>query len=87
MFTHAKRETMIITVTDKERTSEKFLIFTDGLVLECTDSLLEGKMNSSDIYGSMKIGKTYRIRAYGFRFPLFSMYQNILWAVEVDNEN
>lgn len=76
-----------ITVTDKERVvqedSSRYLIMGEDengkvVVYENTDRLLRGKFNSSDIYAAMKKGKTYEVQLVGYRFPMFSWYENIL---------
>lgn len=83
---HTQRDTYDITVKEKivkrYDKSDKYLIFTEtskgqDIVFENTDSLIEGKMNSSDIYGELEDGKEYRIWVYGWRVPMFSKYQNI----------
>ena len=79
--------TYTVTVTDKERVnsndSSKYLIFgktPDGetVVFENTDTLIRGKFNSSDIYGQIELEQTYTFTVIGFRFPLFSIYENII---------
>lgn len=80
------------TVTDKQvKRQEKkdtYLIFTklrDGSVrvFKNTDSTLYWKFNSSDVFAKLEKGQTYRIKAYGWRIPFFSMYENIVSATEV----
>ncbi len=70
-------------VNNKE--SSKYLIFTEKETFENTDTLLFTKFDSSDLYGKLIAGKTYRLRVYGFRIPLFSMYRNIVEVTEVSN--
>jgi predicted membrane protein len=74
------------TVTDKvvknSKEHSKYLIFTeaengDVRVFKDTDALFRGKFNSSDIYGEIKVGKTYQFKTYGFRIPFLSFYENI----------
>jgi hypothetical protein len=64
--------------------SSKYLVFTknkDGVeVFENTDSLLNGKFNSSDVQAQLEIGKQYRAAVYGWRIPFFSSYRNIVEA-------
>ena len=77
-----------ITITEKERVyndnSSKYLIFGDDVetgetrVFENTDTLVKGKFNSSDFYGNLKVGETYKITVIGYRIPLFSWYENII---------
>ena len=76
------------TVKDKERITEDrdsyYLIFTeDGEVFENDDSLLFWKWNSSDVYGELEVGKTYKAKVAGWRVHIFSMYRNVLTISEV----
>jgi hypothetical protein len=63
--------------------TSKYLIFTDKEVLEDTDNWLFLKFNSSDIYGKIKEGKTYKFSVAGLRMPMLSRYRNIKRAEEV----
>ena len=45
-----------------------------------TDAKLFLKFDSSDIYAKMESGKWYRVRTVGWRWSLFSKYENILKA-------
>ena len=75
------------TVTEKtvKRTDnqDKYLIFVEVegedevQVFEITDNLVEGKLNSSTIYGNIKIGETYTFTIKGSRNEMFSWYPNI----------
>ena len=77
---------VITTVTDKERVTyqngetidSKYLIFTEAETFECTDQLLVGKVNSSDVYGMIQKDKKYKFTVYGVRIPFLSMYRNIV---------
>ena len=75
------------TVTGKERVhsgqSGRYLVFTDAGTFEVTDSIFHGRFDSSDLYGRMQEGKTYRAKVYGFRIEISSAYQNILSVEEV----
>ncbi len=93
---HWDRDVYIAKVTEKERVvngeSSKYLIFTelkDGgvRVFENTDSFIEFKFNSSDLYGKLKEGKTYELRTYGWRIPFLSKYENIIGAEEDKTSN
>lgn len=92
-------ETVTITdkdIKNKEKNS-KYLIWADKVdgkecktcgepastTYEITDSLFKWRWDSSDLYGSLEVGKTYEIRIAGARWPFFSMYQNIYEAHEV----
>lgn len=82
----------VMTVTEKERITEddgsRYLIFGEdengnSYVFENTDNMLRGKWDSSNVYGEIKIGDTYKFTVVGFRIPLFSSYQNIIDFEEV----
>lgn len=82
-------ETVVITVTGKERiveasgsgdtqsVSSKYLVFTASETFENTDMLWIGKFNSSDIQGRLVVDSTYTAVVYGWRVPFLSMYRNI----------
>lgn len=77
------------TVEDKERVCSgsndcKYLIFTDEGTFENTDTLLQGKFDSSDVYGRIKVGETYTFEVAGFRQGFLSMYPNILSVSEAN---
>jgi hypothetical protein len=63
--------------------SDKFFVVIetgDGkrVVLQNTDTIFAWKFNSADIQASIEVGKKYRIEAYGWRIPFFSVFQNIV---------
>jgi hypothetical protein len=91
---HCSRDAYTATVNKtavkRYNKSDKYLIFTklkDGSerVFENTDSWIEWKFDSSDVYGNIEDGKTYNFKTYGWRFPFMSWYENILSAEEVKN--
>ena len=59
-------ETITITVTDKSvkryDDKDKYLIYTDEGTYEITDTVAYFRYNSSDLYGRMKVGKTYKCK-------------------------
>ncbi len=57
-----------------------YLIYTDHGVFRNDDAGWHMKFNSSDVYGSLDIGKSYRLKVYGWRIPILSMYPNIVSA-------
>lgn len=69
-------------VTDKvvknSQNDSTYLIFTDKGVFENSDSLVNGKWNSSDVYNDIKVGKTYIFHVRGIRNHVLSWYPNIL---------
>ncbi len=76
----------VVTVESKERIangsgnnlSHRYLVFTDEGTFEVTDTLLFFDFSSSDRYSRLKDGRTYRIKASGWRVPFLSMYENII---------
>ena len=81
------RATATFTATKTERVlhndSSKYMVFTDTEVYENTDSLLNWKWNSSDIYATLLPHHTYQAEVYGFRIPFFSTYRNILSVKDI----
>lgn len=91
----AEPTTERVTVVDKERQvsgnledgiESKYIVFTDKEVFENTDSLIRGKMNSSDVQARLHVGCTYDITAYGFRSNWLSIYRNISKVEHVKTE-
>lgn len=89
-------QTYVATVTDKDvknyNNSSKYLVFTkteDGetRVFSVEDSLLRFRWNSSDVYGEIEVGKTYRFTTVGFRFEILSMYENIIGFEEISSDS
>ncbi len=93
---HLDREDYFATVTEKAvkrvDNTDKYLVFTKLLttgevrVFENTDSAIRGKWNSSDLNAKIQVGKTYRIKTYGWRSLVLPMYENILDVREVQPE-
>ena len=75
------------TVTEKTvkriDTQDKYLIFVkiegedEIQVFEITDNWVEGKLNSSTIYGNIKVEETYTFTIKGNRNEMLSWYPNI----------
>lgn len=84
---NSNKRDVVGTVTEKtvKRSNEqdKYLIFVEiegedeVQVFEITDNLIEGKLNSSTIYGNVKVGETYAFTIRGSRNEVFSWYPNI----------
>jgi len=79
-------DSLTITVTKAERIPRVnrpgvYLVWTEqNEVFEIADSVLFWRWNSSDVYGQIEPGKTYRLRVVGWRVPILSWYRNILEA-------
>ena len=75
------------TVTEKtvkrSDKQDKYLIFVkiegeeEIQAFEITDNWVEGKLNSSTIYGNIKVGETYTFTIKGSRNEMLSWYPNI----------
>ena len=79
-------EYYVVTIEEKERIvtgsgediSSKYLVFTDKKVFQNTDALFHLKFSSSDLQGRLKVGRTYKLKTYGWRIPFLSTYENIV---------
>ena len=81
-----------ITVTDKDTVSVsnkdggssiRRYVYTDQGTFLVQDSTLDGQFASADLYGALKIGNTYKVKARGIRVPFFSWFATI---VEIESE-
>lgn len=83
---YGSSDTITATVTGKDRSvskdESKWIVMTDKMSFENTDSLFHAKFNSTDIQGQLVEGNTYEISYYGFRVPFLSIYPNITDVVE-----
>lgn len=77
-----------ITVTDKNidpnKDAEKWLIYTKNEVYCITDLVFSGFFESSDVYNTLEVGKTYNVYVSGCRWPVASGYKVIRKAKEVE---
>ena len=59
-------------------------------VFQDTDSALQGKWNSSDVFAQLtsiqKNNQHVTLRVAGWRIPFLSMYRNVLAVEHVDNQ-
>ncbi|HBC96207.1 MAG TPA: DUF1523 domain-containing protein [Clostridium sp.] len=94
LIPHFFRSTYIVTIANKhtkvENSNNTYMIYTqlengETKVFKNTNSFLELKFNSEDIYGGLRVNKKYKITAYGFRIPIFSCYENIVKAKAFSN--
>jgi hypothetical protein len=91
VYTEGNYRKVTVTVTDKGiknyKGGSKYLIYTKDennkiATYRIEDSLVQGKFNSSDIYGSIEVGKKYTFEIAGERNEFLSMYPNIVKVVE-----
>ena len=94
--TNYNEQTYVATVTDKDvknyDKSSKYFVFTkteegETRVFSVEDSLLRFRWNSSDVYGEIEVGKTYRFTVVGFRIEILSMYENIIDFEEISSDS
>ena len=86
IWTRTATVTATIVGTDREcttrtdTTSCRYVVYTDAEVFENTDSLLDGKFNSSDVQNQIRQaeGEQVTLRVRGVRLPFFSTYRNII---------
>lgn len=69
-----------IVVTDKMVKDDVYLIYSENTTYEITDSWFYPRFNSSDLYGKIQIGESYKITVGGSRIPFLSWYPNIYKA-------
>lgn len=85
------KDKQVSTESDREdgKVRSTYMIYTDAGVLRNDDAGWFAKFNSSDIYGELDIGKRYRMKIYGWRIPILSMYPNIvsIQSIEPKAEN
>ena len=79
--------TVLIAVTGKESVNTKngheYRIYTKDETYVMKDSLIKGRFRTSNDYGRLEAGHTYRCEAFGWRIPLFSSFKNLHDCAEV----
>jgi hypothetical protein len=83
----ASVDEITMNVTEKERIAyeqgSRYLVWTENEVFENTDAWIFLKFDSSDIYGKIKVGHTYKTKVVGWRIPFFSWYRDIINVEEL----
>lgn len=70
-------------VTEKDRVSKseggsEMRVYTENCgTFQVSDSIFKTGFNAADRYAKIKVGETYDITHYGWRFGLFSMFPKI----------
>ena len=81
---YVTKETITVTVTDKERVADqdqgtgKYLICTSETTYEMTDTWFYWRFDTSDEYGKLVKGDDYKITTVGIRLGFLSWYPNIV---------
>lgn len=70
-------------VTSKDGKSAQYVVWGNNETYTITDTIINKRWNSSDLYGKIQVGKTYKMDVVGYRFDVTSHYRNILTAEEV----
>ena len=95
IFPHFFRNTYTVTIANKRVITndniDTYLIYAQMengniKVFENTNSLLEFKIHSEDVYWGLIIKRKYEIKSYGLSIPLLSSYQNIIKVKGVEIE-
>ena len=90
VFPLTTQERVEFVLVGKERVgdsdSSKYLLFTESETFENSDIMILGKFESSDIYGQLEDGKTYRATVCGYRIGFLSMYRNVVSIYEVEDQ-
>lgn len=80
------QDDVTITVDHRESKGDSgnYLIWaTNGEVYSDVDSIPFWKFNSSDVFGQLKEGGTYKVHVAGWRIHVLSLYRNIIEVKEV----
>lgn len=83
IIAYATQDEAVVTVVrvEKEIKSDgkgKYIVTGEEEVFENTDTVWYWKWNSSDVQGKLREGGQYKVRVYGWRWPLLSWYRNII---------
>jgi hypothetical protein len=74
------------TTYNKNIKDSEALVFTNVTTFKVDDTILFFRFDSHDFYGKIKKGCIYKVQAFGFRIPIFSMYPNIVDIEEISCE-
>lgn len=82
-------QTLTCTVTEKDRSTNKdnqsvFRVYTEQCdTLGLADNIFAGNFNSADMFGKIKVGKTYEFQTVGTRNGFMSWFPEITKMREV----
>lgn len=60
------------------------LLYTNGEILEMSDTLVLLNLGSQTAYSHIQLNKTYRFKVYGYSYPALNMYRTIINTTEVE---
>lgn len=89
LYSYNTEKTYTVTITDKGIKESKYMVFTkdedeDVYPFEIADNIFYFRWDSSDMYGKIEIGNTYKVKTIGWRVPIFSWYENIVSAERIE---
>lgn len=75
-------DTYTVTVEERQQiVAGSYKVWTtDGQVFKIEDSLAYLNYSSANLYGKLKVGETFKVKASGVRFGPLSMFENIVSA-------
>lgn len=87
LYSYFVADTITTKVTDAQMTKVdgRFMVATEDRPFVNADAKYRFKFNSGTVQNdAVRLkGKTVKIKKYGWRLPVFSMYENIVWIEEV----
>ena len=57
--------------------TQYMIVATDGSIYQVSNVWWHADFNNEEDWNALEIGKTYRVKGWGYRVPLFGMYPNI----------
>jgi hypothetical protein len=77
-----------VTVNSGDRPHNQYRVYTNECgTLTIGDTIVVGRFNSADLYGTLQPGTTYAMETGGYRVGVFSMFPNIISATPINKEN
>jgi len=91
LYSYFISDTVVTTITDAQmaKVDGRFMIATEYRPLVNYDARYRLKFNSGSIQNeAIRLrGKKVKIKKYGWRLPLFSLYENVLKIEEIPQED
>jgi cytochrome b subunit of formate dehydrogenase len=57
--------------------TQYMIVTTDGSIYQVSNVWWRADFNNEEDWNTLDIGKTYRVKGWGYRVPLFGLYPNI----------
>jgi len=83
-------QTVTVEITDKivkRYESDLYLVFSDKETFKISNSTINWRWDSSDMYGKLRVNKKYKLKVCGWRIKFLSWYRNILDAEEIETND